>query len=229
MSRITAIRRGSGSEKRVNVFVDGLFLLALDEEVASKAGIQVGQELSQDQIEDLRVVDIHRNCLAAALHYLSYRPRSENEVRSRLHKRGFDSGVVDEIISELKEQKLVDDAVFARYWKDERLAFNPRSRSLVKYELRQKGVNVEIAEEVAGGLDDEASACEAARRKVRALADSDYGEFHRRLSGYLRRRGFSYEVINCVVARLWREQKAASDAGSCIGSSLDTDSAGDYY
>jgi len=209
MGRITSLRMGRG-KKRVNIFVDGSFSFAIDREVATRAGLHVGHDLSADQIKELTEASLFQNCFDAVLSYLSYRPRSEAEVRRRLHRHGFGADIVDETITELKERRLIDDVAFAQFWKDNRLSFSPRSRRLIKLELTQKGVAAETADEVIGDVDDEISAYEAARKKARVLATSDYGEFRHRLSDYLRRRGFSYEVISHVVARLWRAQQTTS-------------------
>ena len=209
MGRVTALRMNA-SKKRVKVLVDGSFAFAIDEEVAARAGLQVGQHLSGDQIEELTRADLFQGCFGAALRYLSYRPRSESEVRQRLYRHGFGDDVVNQVIIELRERKLIDDVSFAQYWKDNRLSFSPRSRRLIKLELRQKGIATETANEVTGDLNDEFSAYEAGLKKARVLTTLDYSEFRRRLSGYLRRRGFNYEVISYVVARLWHEQQTAS-------------------
>ena len=209
MGRITALRMGGG-RRRVDVFVDGSLSFAIDGEVAGRAGLEVGQHLSADQIEELTQTSLFQNCLDAALRYLSYRPRSDAEVRQRLRRHGFANDVVSRTITELEQRKLIDDVAFAHFWMDNRLSFSPRSRRLIKLELRQKGVAYQTADEVTGDLDDEASAYEAALKKARVLAALDYGEFCRRLSGYLRRRGFSYEVVSTVVARLWHEQQTTS-------------------
>jgi regulatory protein len=209
VGRITALQV-SRSNKRVNVFIDGSFSFALDVEVVAKEGLQVGRHLSAEQVEKLKQADLLQNCSKAALHYLGYRPRSETEVRQRLHRRGFDGDVVDKVITGFKERKLIDDVAFARYWRDNRLSFKPRSRRLIKLELRQKGVAAETASEAVKDLDDEVMAYEAGLKKARVLASLDYTEFRRRLSGYLQRRGFNYEIINSVVVRLWQERQIGS-------------------
>ena len=209
MGRITVLQVNR-SNKRVNVFIDGSFSLALDVEVVARENLQVGQYLSSEQVEKMKQVDLLQNCSKAALHYLGYRPRSEAEVRQRLRRRGFGGDVVDKVITRLKERKLIDDVAFADYWRDNRLSFKPRSRTLIKLELRQKGIAAEIAGEVVKDLDDEVMAYEAGLKKARALASLDYSEFRRRLSGYLQRRGFNYEIINSVVVRLWQERQIGS-------------------
>jgi regulatory protein len=206
---ITALRLND-RKKQVNVYVDGLLSFTIVEELAVTSRLKVGQHLSPAQIEELKENSLFQSCFDAALHYLSYRPRSENEVRQRLRRRGFDKKVVDNVILRLKERQLIDDVAFSEYWRNNRLSFSPRSGKLIKLELRQKGVSADTANEVVKDLDDENCVYEAGLRKARRLSHSDYDDFRHRLYDYLRRRGFDYESINCAVVRLWQEGQGGS-------------------
>jgi len=206
MSKITALRIGRGRGKRVNVFLDGRFVLSLESEVVVKEGLQVGQELSTAQVEMLSGSDRRQRCLNAAYRYLSYRPRSESEVRERLQRRGFDGDCTEAAMAKLREQGLVDDMAFARFWKENRESFSPRSQRLTRLELRRKGVGSDVIDRVVDAVDDGDSAYRAALDRVRRLPLSDYQSFRRRLGEYLKRRGFGYEVINHTVERVWQEQ-----------------------
>jgi len=187
------------------VFLDGKFAVSLEAEVAAGEGLWVGQELSSTQLEALVKSDQFKRCLNAASHYLDYRPRSEFEIRQRLRRRGFGGEAVEAVIAKLKEQKLVDDTDFARFWRENRDSFRPRSQWLTKLELKQKGVADDIIDEVVSTIDDDDSAYRAASSKARSLSRSDYQDFRRRLGGYLQRRGFGYGVIDHTVRRLWQE------------------------
>ncbi len=214
MSEITALRVGRGRGKRVNVFLDGKFAFSLEAEVVAKEGLQIGQELSAEQIGAMVGSDHFHRCLNVAVRYLSYRPRSEFELRERLRQRSFDGDKVEAVLTKLKEQGLVDDMAFAQFWRDNRESFNPRSRWLTKLELRRKGVANDIIDQVVDAIDDDDSAYRAAQRKARNLPLSDYRLFQRRLGEYLKRHGFGYRVINHTVERLWQEK------GGCLDSTL---------
>jgi regulatory protein len=148
-----------------------------------------------------------QDCLDAAYRYLSYRPRSEGEIRQWLRGRRFPKEVIEAAIARLKEQNLTDDLAFAQFWKDNRLSFRPKSKRLIKKELRDRNVSAEIIEQVTGDIDDEGTAYKLASGRLPALSRLDYPSFYRRLSSYLAYRGFSYEVIRDTVARLWREKE----------------------
>lgn len=146
-------------------------------------------------------------CLDAAYRYLSYRPRSEAEVKQRLYQRGFDVEVVKETVTRLKEQDLIDDFAFAQFWKENRLSFKPKSKKLIIKELNDRKVNREIVEQVTKDIDDMDNACKLGRRRMHILTHLDYPEFYRRLSNYLSYRGFNYEVIKHTTALLWQEKE----------------------
>ena len=210
MSKITALRVRRGRGKRVNIFLDGKFAFSLEAEVVAKEGIQVEQGLSANQIGALARSDHFHRGLNAATHYLSYRPRSEAELRERLNQRGFDGDTQEAIIIRLREQGLIDDMAFAQFWKDNRESFSPRSQRLTQLELRRKGVANDIVDQVVATIDDDDSAYQAALSKARSLSQSDYQGFRRRLGDYLKRRGFSYGVINHTMERLWQDQGNSS-------------------
>jgi regulatory protein len=148
-----------------------------------------------------------QDCLDAAYYYLSYRPRSEGEIRQWLHKRGFSNEVTETAIARLREQNLSDDFAFAQFWKDNRLSFRPKSKRLIKSELRNKKVAAEIIEQVTGDIDDEEIAYKLASSRLPSLAHLDYPDFYRRLSSYLSYRGFTYEVIKRTASLLWQEKE----------------------
>jgi regulatory protein len=148
-----------------------------------------------------------QGCLDAAYRYLSYRPRSEAEIRHRLHQRGFADEMAEKAIAKLKEQNLSDDFAFAQFWKDNRLSFRPKAKRLIKKELRDKKVAAEIIDQVTKDIDDEEIAYKLGSSRLPALAHLDYPDFYRRLSSYLTYRGFSYQVIRGTAARLWREKE----------------------
>ena len=205
MRKITALRAGKGRRKRVNIFLDGEYAFSLEAEVAVKEGLRVNQELSSERIEEISSADNYRRCYNAAALFLSYRPRSEPELRERLVKRGFPGESIDRVVARLKEQGLVDDTAFAKFWTENRDSFSPRSRWLTGLELRRKGVPEDIIGKVVSTLDDEDSAYRAAFKKARNLPRYDYRSFRRRLGEHLQRRGFGYGVINGTVNRLWNE------------------------
>ena len=202
--RVTAIekqRRG----KRVNLFLDGRFTLGLSLEAAAQAGLRVGDEVDDERLQALRAEAARADAMAASLRLLSYRPRSEAELRQRLARRGTPPALVDSTIERLRELGLVDDAAFAQAWVDSRDRASPRGRRLLRQELLAKGVDSDTSRELLESVDEPDAALRAASRRAASLRDLSYDEFRRRLGDFLRRRGFDYDTVRRTVERLWRE------------------------
>jgi regulatory protein len=209
VSKITAITTGRSREKKLKITMEDGPTLSLLADVALQQGLTVGQELSASQVQQLAADDRRQRCYNAAVRFLGYRPRSQAEIRQRLARHGYDSQSIDSTLARLKRQGLVDDAAFARFWKESRQSFSPRSRRLTGLELRRKGLDNHTIESVLGDVDDAEAAYRAAQGKARRMSATDYDEFRRRLGDYLRRRGFDYDVINKTVMRVWEERGAA--------------------
>ncbi len=201
--KITALKAQKRNPQRVNVYLDGRYAFSLAAIEAAK--LHLGQVLSDEEIEKLKERDSYEKAHERALRFLSYRPRSEAEVRRYLRGKAVPPDIEDEVIENLTRVKLLDDLAFARYWVENRETFNPRGLRMLRQELRQKGLSREIIAQVLADLDEEKSACRAALERGRKLAHLDQASFRRKLGAYLLRRGFPYEVANLAVEHAWQE------------------------
>jgi regulatory protein len=202
---ITAIERQK-RRQRVNVYGEGgRFAFALALHLAQEAGLHTDMELSQAQVDALQEADARHSAYDAGLRLLSYRPRSEKEMRRHLGRRGIALRLIDQTVRRLKERGYLDDEAFARFWTETREATSPRGRRLILQELRTQGVNADTAAAATASVSDEEAAYRAASRRLNAFRGLDYEAFRRRLGGFLVRRGFSYEVARRTMDRCWQE------------------------
>jgi regulatory protein len=203
MATITAIEPQKRDPNRVNIHLDGNYAFGLSRITA--AWLKVGQELSEDKIASLQAEDSRELAYQQALLFLSYRARSESEIRQNLSKHEIPSDVIEQTLERLRENRLADDHQFARAWVENRNTFRPRSRRALQMELRQKGLSDETSQSALEGLDEEALAYEAGLKKARRLQSEEWSGFRKKLSEHLARRGFPYSVIAFVVSRIWKE------------------------
>jgi len=201
--RITALRAQKRDKEQVNVYLDGEYAFSLKAIVAAR--LRVGRSLSDEEIDALMWEDSFQKAYDQALDFLSYRPRSRAEVLRYLRRKEVPPRVSEEVIRRLTAAGLVDDVSFARYWLENRESFNPRSPRVLRYELRQKGLDSETISQVLEGLDEERSAYRAAAKRAGRWAHLDWESFRRKAGSFLKRRGFSYQVIESVLNRLWEE------------------------
>ena len=145
---------------------------------------------------------IGKKAIDYALFLLSFRDRSEGEIRKRLEER-FPKGEVDEAVKRLKELSLINDLSFASNF----IKGRKKGKILLLKELLRKGVSREDAERVLSELDELPISIEAGRKKALSLRGLLYKDFRAKLYRYLKMRGFSQDVIEEATRRLWEEVK----------------------
>ena len=208
--QITDLEPQVNNAERVNVYIDGRFLLGVNAVIVLRMELRVGQELLPEQLEQLRSEEAEQQAVDRALNYLSFRPRSREEVRRYLQRKETPPYVIDAALERLDRLNFVNDRAFVEFWVENRDKFNPRGSRALKNELRLKGVERDIVDELVDQDGDEELALRAARKKAASLAHTpgmDYATFRNRLGAFLQRRGFGYEVVTHTVKALWNEMK----------------------
>ncbi len=121
--------------------------------------------------------------LKKILKFLSYRARSEKEIRDRLTRYGLDQKEIETEIEKLKKWKLIDDNEFAQLYAESRARSQPRSNWLINLELKRKGVKP--GEETLSDLE----LAKLALGKKKNLKSREQAVH------FLQSRGFSWETI----------------------------------
>jgi regulatory protein len=156
-------------------------------------------------MEDLSRPSLFRQALIAADRQLKIRLRSEKELRQKLSNRGYSETVIDAVIEHYRRGKLVDDHVFARQWIQCRLN-RPFGWKRIINELRQKGIAEEIIDQqicmAHDHFDESAAAMSLAQKQLIKYRDLSVEKAKRRLSAYLERRGFQWDIITQILKKL---------------------------
>lgn len=207
--RVTAIER-LPRKQRYDVRIDDTRVVPLSREVLAAANLRVGQEVDDSLVAELETAQERHTAMASALRLLSYRPRSEREMRDALRARRIPETIAEEALERLRKLRLIDDRAFAEAWTESRQRNSPRGRRMLLAELTQKGVEREVAQESLAAIDEEAAAVRAGRKRSQTLRGLEFRRFRRRLGDFLVRRGFGFDVCEAAIKQLWAE---VDDAG----------------
>lgn len=138
------------------------------------------------------------------LRLLTAAPRSRRQLADVFERRGVPADVAGRVLDRFVEVGLVDDAEYARVLVRSQHADRGLSGRALRFELRKRGIDEELAEVAVSELsadDVEETARSLVARKLRATAGLDRETRVRRVWGLLARKGYSPSVI----ARLVRE------------------------
>ncbi len=207
--KITGISIQARNPDRVNVSVDGKYRFSLDIFQVTELGIKTGKEYTEEELVELETESQFGKLYARALEYTMMRPHSAKEVRDYLwrktrttrvrvpetneirEKPGVSQAIADRVYERLVEKGYLNDENFARYWVENRQATKGISQRKLIAELRSKGVDQSVIEQVMQNSPREEK---SEIRKVLAKKRNKYDD-EQKLIAYLMRQGFSYDTI----------------------------------
>ncbi len=216
MPEITKIEQQKKNPDRVNIYVNEKFALGLKKSSLLEAGLEKDQEITEEELDNLKQRDIEDKNWDRVLNYLSYRPRSSSEIRRYLRKKKVSQTEIENIITRLEDLGYLNDLDFATWWIEQRVRHKPRGRILLYKELAKKGVDQKTIKKALAGLekiikkieeipeqfsnDPEAYLAHiAAKKKAKKYQKDPLQKGKQKLSQYLYRRGFTWDQINKVV------------------------------
>jgi len=201
--KITALKAQKRNRNRISVYLDGEYAFGLSRIVA--AWLQIGQDLDEARIAELKAQDAGETAFQRALRLLNHRDRSESEITERLREQSVPEENITEVIERLRRSELVNDQRFAETWVENRSEFRPRSRRALTYELRGKGISPDTIQDVLDSFQDEKAAYAAAQKYSQRLKQLEWPEFRQKVCAFLARRGFNYATAIDATGRVWAE------------------------
>ena len=212
--KITDITQAVRNPDRVNISVDGKYRFSLDMYQLSSLGLKIGREYSEAELDELETESQFGKLYARALGYCLMRPHSKKEVRDYLWRKtretkyksrqtgeirsraGVSQEIADRVFDRLVEKGYLDDEKFTRFWIENRNQTKGSSLRKLTNELRVKGVESSIIDQVLA----ESSRNDSDEiAKIIAKKRSKYPD-EQKLIAYLARQGFSYDEIKTALA-----------------------------
>ncbi len=165
-------------------------------------------EIDSDLYQQLEEENWRNQLYFRLQRFLKIRPRSVQETRLYLQQAKFGppnekrEKIITELLQELQKEGQLDDQSFARWWiQQRRQGLRPKGPRAIYAELRQKGIDPTLATSLIDALSPEEDLILARQLlekfKKRQKANS---RWQQKAAAYLKRRGFSYEVIRKIVA-----------------------------
>jgi regulatory protein len=148
-----------------------------------------------------------KQALKLSYQLLSYRPRSVFEVKTKLKEKGFDDEIIENTVARLKELRYLNDSEFAKLWVESRMKARPVGSSLLKKDLREKGIEGEAAEkaieESSVVYNEFDAALKIAERRLGTFGKIHKLKAKKRINDFLIRRGFKFDTVREVLGELF--------------------------
>ncbi len=210
--QITDMQAQKKFPSRLSIFLDGKYFCGVSEEIAVKYQLKKGIQIDEEQLEAL----IYDDELLKAKNYvymlLSKRMYSAKEIQDKLKIQGYTDGIIKDVISKMEDYGYINDRTFAEEWVRSRINNKPKGISIIRRELKNKGIEEETIEnalnETMGEITQHNLALELARKRIKSYKNDDNMSTKRKLYAYLIRHGFSYDIIRSVMNKVMRERQS---------------------
>lgn len=188
--------------KRVNVYLDGAFGFGIDLDNLVINHIKIGTVLTDEEVQKIIRKAEFQKTLDKLLRFATIRPRSEKETLDYLKRKKVHESMWEDLFEKLKHFELLDDAKFAKWWVDQRLAFKKISGKVLKLELFKKGIDKEIIENVLEEtpIDEEKMARELLERRAYKWDGLPEREAKQKKFQYLAGKGFNWEIVEKILS-----------------------------
>jgi regulatory protein len=202
MPIITSIKQ-QHDKGRVNVYLDDKFGFGIDLDNFVLLHLKVDQELTEEEIAEIVKKAEFQKTYDKLLRFTMVRPRSEKEISDYFRRKKVHDSMHEKLVEKLKHLELLDDSKFAKWWIDQRANFKPKPKRILIQELRIKGINKEIIDEVLGEeiVDEEKMARELFEKKAYKWHGLPRRLAGQKMSQYLAGKGFSWDVVEKVTRK----------------------------
>lgn len=206
MPKITDIQQQKKNHSRYSIYIDGAYAFGISEDVLMRhrKSLEIGKEIESSFINEVLTAEEVQKVFDSAVNLLSFRSRSEKELRTRLKQKDYEENWIDQAIEKLKYYGYINDESFARMLARDKQNIKKLGSRGVKEELRQKGIDKETIEEVLDEVFDRQKeleqAIELCEKKFRTLGEKDpLPKRKQKVFQLLIRKGYTFEVANKAI------------------------------
>lgn len=190
-------------------FDDGEFI-TLDYRTVTDNGLRKNDLIDEKKIEFLISASELQKAKDSAFRFLGMRHHSTSELRTKLIKKKYHKDIIEKILTDLTEKKLLNDEQFAQAFLEERSIKKKVGINKLKVELFKKGINRNIIEKTLLRIDHELSyehALELAKWKFDSIKrkETDNRKIKAKLFSSLSSRGFESDLIMKVLNEVIEE------------------------
>ncbi|MBA2737565.1 MAG: RecX family transcriptional regulator [Pyrinomonadaceae bacterium] len=159
-------------------------------------------EESDEKPREIKDVEkARRKTFDRAVNLLTYKPRSENELRQRLLEKDWTNAeIVEAVLAKLKEYNYLNDDQFAKEFAASRLRQKPIGKRVLRQKLALKRLDKETVdaalEKAFEDTPEEEIIERAIEKRLRIKGKPETREDSKKFYDYLLRQGFSYDLVS---------------------------------
>lgn len=197
---ITKIEKQKNNKNRSSVFLDEKFAFGIEDIDLFKLKLKEGLQITDDELENIKKTVVYSKAKDYAFGLAAKFSYTRCVLAKKLRDKEYDDDTINKVILFLEEYKLIDDYDYAKRYINDALKIKGLGITRIKYELRQKGIDIKIINEIMDNIEcdslEEESILPLAKKKL--SSDFSYKNIMK-AKRYLVSKGYSYELIDKTI------------------------------
>ena len=169
--------------------------------------------MNMDDLSETIKENSEESAFRLATYYLSFKSRTEHEIKTYLAKKGYEDTTVDKVLEKLSYYGFTDDRQYAINYIANAIEAKKKSADTVKLELMKRGISSEIIEDCIPVFSYDIN-LETAKRIGKKYfyrkSNLPYKQLKNKLSQLLAQRRFTREIIDDCLNYLDRDEQIQS-------------------
>ncbi|WP_242257724.1 recombination regulator RecX [Streptococcus thoraltensis] len=188
-----------------------LYLLELDEtknlyiteDTIVRFMLSKGMAISEKELDEIRQFAQFSYGKNLALYFISFKQRTEKDVRDYLYKHEIESAIIPQVIDNLKTDKWINDRQFVISTVEQNLSSGDKGGFVIRQKLMQKGISSSTIDGVLADYDFTEVAERVAQKLLRKYDGKlAFKALKDKLSQSLTNKGFSYQEAKIAIEAL---------------------------
>lgn len=181
----------------VQLFLDGEAAVKLDAQVFLQSGLKPGDQVSDQELFELIQASDARRAQEKALYLLEYRNYSKRELTEKIARTAASREAAQAAAGRMEELGLIDDRRFGEDYAKELFSRKGYGARRAAQELRRKGLDQELVQELV----EKYGSPEQSGENIRRVLEKKYPGWRedekarRRAFAALQRLGYSYQEV----------------------------------
>lgn len=147
MMKITMIEVQKNNKDRFNLYIDGEFKMGIDSATYIQFNLRKGDQLTKEQLQAIEHYDSYRRAINSALVYLSYKKRTESEIRDYLKKGEVPDETINRVIQYCRDNRYIDHRDYCLSLMNTMILTTDKGPDVYRQKLFEKGIEKVLIDE----------------------------------------------------------------------------------
>lgn len=203
-------------EKKKRLYLlelDGRDKLYVTEDTIVRFMLSKDKDISAEELSQIKEFSQFSYGKNLALYHLSFKQRTEKEVRDYLIKHDIDSQIIGKVIANLKDDKWLDDQKLAQQYIEQNLHNGDKGPYVLKQKLLQKGIAGSIIDQALEDCDFSPLCQKVAQKVAKKYQDRLPSKaLENKIIQSLSNKGFSFQEAKSAYAYLELDKDEDTEA-----------------